>query len=173
MAQYPRLQVFLREVVPSSLSDDMLAGRYDVAIMFYPGPIRGLETRAMHSEHLWPRRSSRPSRHPRDDQRRTSGRRALDRHAARGRADVACGNLEAAPTIEQVAVWKPGNLNPTLWLFLQAAGIVRNSGVPPHGVAPITVAAIAVGREVGNLCYRSSLSECHRNLLHFIGFEPT
>jgi hypothetical protein len=90
-----------------------------------------------------------------------------------GIAGVTFHNLEAAPTIEQVAVWKPGNLNPTLWLFLQAAGIVRNSGVPPHGVAPITVAAIAVGREVGNLCYRSSLSECHRNLLHFIGFEPT
>jgi DNA-binding transcriptional LysR family regulator len=52
MTAYPQVHVALREVVPSFLPDDVLAGRYDAAIMFYPGPIRGLETRVIHSEHL-------------------------------------------------------------------------------------------------------------------------
>lgn len=52
MAAYPKVHVRLREVIPSSLADDVLAGRFDAGIMFYPGSIRGLETRAIHHEKL-------------------------------------------------------------------------------------------------------------------------
>ncbi|HVY18280.1 MAG TPA: LysR substrate-binding domain-containing protein [Rhodopila sp.] len=52
MTAFPKVSLMLKEVVPSSLPDDVLAGRFDAGIMFYPGPIRGLETRVIHSEHL-------------------------------------------------------------------------------------------------------------------------
>jgi len=52
MAAYPQVHVRLREVIPSSLTEDVLTGRFDAGIMFYPGPVRGLETRAIHSEKL-------------------------------------------------------------------------------------------------------------------------
>lgn len=52
LAAYPGVHVALKEVVPSTLPQDILAGRFDAGIMFYPGPVRGLETRVIHSEHL-------------------------------------------------------------------------------------------------------------------------
>lgn len=52
MAAYPDVDVKLREVIPTSLIDDVLAGRFDAGIMFYPGPIRGLDTHIVYSERL-------------------------------------------------------------------------------------------------------------------------
>jgi DNA-binding transcriptional LysR family regulator len=52
MTAYPGVHLSLKEVVPSTLADDLLAGRFDAAIMFYPGPVRGLESRVIHREHL-------------------------------------------------------------------------------------------------------------------------
>jgi DNA-binding transcriptional LysR family regulator len=52
MAAYPGVEVKLREVIPTSLADDVLAGRFDAGIMFAPNPIRGLETRAIYRETL-------------------------------------------------------------------------------------------------------------------------
>jgi DNA-binding transcriptional LysR family regulator len=52
MAAYPQVEVTLREVIPSALVGDVLAGRFDAGIMFFPGPVRGLETRAIHREKL-------------------------------------------------------------------------------------------------------------------------
>jgi DNA-binding transcriptional LysR family regulator len=52
MAGYPGVHLSLREVVPSTLPDDLLAGRFDAGILFSPGPVRGLESRVIHREHL-------------------------------------------------------------------------------------------------------------------------
>ena len=52
MAAYPQVQLTLREVLPNSLVDDVRSGRFDAGIMFFPGPVRGLETRAIHRERL-------------------------------------------------------------------------------------------------------------------------
>ena len=38
MAAYPGVEVKLREVIPTSLADDVLAGRFDAGIMFVPNP---------------------------------------------------------------------------------------------------------------------------------------
>lgn len=40
-----------------------------------------------------------------------------------GVANVAFRELEAAPTIEHVIAWRPGNLNPALEPFLAEAGV--------------------------------------------------
>ncbi|MEA2733360.1 MAG: hypothetical protein QOD93_6258 [Acetobacteraceae bacterium] len=52
MAAHPHVRVTLREVIPSSLVDKVLDGRFDAGIMFFPGPVRGLETRAIYREKL-------------------------------------------------------------------------------------------------------------------------
>lgn len=49
---HPQVHVTLREVVPGLLVEEVLAGRCDAAIMFYPGEVRGLETRVIHREKL-------------------------------------------------------------------------------------------------------------------------
>jgi DNA-binding transcriptional LysR family regulator len=52
MAAYPQVRLTLREVLPNSLVPEVLGGRFDAGIMFFPGPVRGLETRAIHREQL-------------------------------------------------------------------------------------------------------------------------
>ncbi len=52
MAARPNVQILLREVVPSALANSVLAGRCDAAIMFNPGPVRGLEIRPIYRERL-------------------------------------------------------------------------------------------------------------------------
>ena len=52
MAAYPGVHVSLKEVVPSSLPGDLLAGRFDAGILFDPGPVRGLSYRVIHRERL-------------------------------------------------------------------------------------------------------------------------
>jgi len=52
MALYPRVEMTLREVIPTVLIGDVLAGRFDAGIMFFPGPTRGLETREIYREKL-------------------------------------------------------------------------------------------------------------------------
>jgi DNA-binding transcriptional LysR family regulator len=52
MAAYPDVEVRLREVVPNVLVEDVLAGRFDAGIMFFPGAVRGLEIRPVYREKL-------------------------------------------------------------------------------------------------------------------------
>lgn len=49
---YPNVKLHLREAVPSALPDDILGGRLDAGIMFFPGRIKGLECRVIHQERL-------------------------------------------------------------------------------------------------------------------------
>src|SRR5882757_7463317 len=42
---YPGIDLKLREAMPSTLVDEVLAGRFDAGILFPPGPVRGLEVR--------------------------------------------------------------------------------------------------------------------------------
>jgi DNA-binding transcriptional LysR family regulator len=52
IAAYPDVDVKLREVVPNALIAEVLAGHFDAGIMFYPGPVRGLEVRPIYEEKL-------------------------------------------------------------------------------------------------------------------------
>ncbi len=174
MAAYPQVHVRLREVIPSALADALLSGGYDAGIMFYPGPIAGLETRpiyrealclAVHPDH---RIAAHHLVHARDldgepliaapAEVAPTLREAIVAYCRSGGfvptvrletqlqqtivslvgenlgvalvpesmrklgvADVAFRDLEGAPVIEHVIAWRPGNLNPALWRFLEAA----------------------------------------------------
>jgi DNA-binding transcriptional LysR family regulator len=52
MAAYPNVDVKLREIVPHELVAKTVSGRFDVALTFSPGTIRGLETRPIYREKL-------------------------------------------------------------------------------------------------------------------------
>jgi DNA-binding transcriptional LysR family regulator len=52
MANHPGVRVELREIIPATLADAVLAGQFDTAIMFNPGPVRGLETQTIYREQL-------------------------------------------------------------------------------------------------------------------------
>jgi DNA-binding transcriptional LysR family regulator len=58
---YPGIDLKLREAMPSTLVDEVLAGRFDAGILFPPGPVRGLEVRPIHSESLC---AAVPAAHP-------------------------------------------------------------------------------------------------------------
>lgn len=176
MAAHPQVRLELREVVPTSLADAVLTGRFDAGIMFYPGPLRGLETREIHRErlclavHATHPLARRALVHARDlagepliaapaevapilreeiaAYCRTGGfvptvrletqlqqtivslvaenlGIALVPDSVRklAFADVAFRDLEAAPVIAHVIVWRPGNQNPALRPLLAEAGV--------------------------------------------------
>lgn len=178
MAAHPQVHLTLREVIPTSLAEALLAGRFDAGIMFYPGPVRGLETRPIHRERLClavhPSHplASRASIGPRDldgenlivvpeevspmlreaiaGYCRTAGFLPTVRLEAQlqqtivslvaedlgialvpeslrklGIANVVFRDLEDAPAVEHVVVWRPGNLNPALRPFLAMAGVAE------------------------------------------------
>jgi DNA-binding transcriptional LysR family regulator len=52
MTDYPQVRVELREMIPDLLPDAVLTGRFDVALTFDPGPIRGLSTHRIFEEKL-------------------------------------------------------------------------------------------------------------------------
>ena len=52
MASHPGVRVELREVIPGILGDAVLTGRFDAAILFDPGPVRGLATQVIFREPL-------------------------------------------------------------------------------------------------------------------------
>jgi DNA-binding transcriptional LysR family regulator len=174
MAAYPQVHLRLREVIPSSLSDAVLSGGFDAGIMFYPGPVAGLETRPIHREalclavHPNHRIAAREVVCARDldgepliaapAEVAPTLREAIVAYCRSGGfvptvrletqlqqtivslvaenlgvalvpesmrklgiADVVFRDLEAAPIIEHIIAWRPGNLNPALWPFLAAA----------------------------------------------------
>jgi DNA-binding transcriptional LysR family regulator len=52
MERFPQVHVELREMLPEQLPDAVLTGRFDAAITFDPGPIRGLSMRRIFEEPL-------------------------------------------------------------------------------------------------------------------------
>ncbi len=104
MASHPEVRVELREVIPGSLVDAVLTGRFDAGIMFSPGPIRGLEMRPVHREQL-----------------------CLAVHAGHplaNRALVCAGDLRGEPLIAA-----PSEVAPTLREAI--AGYCRSGGLEP------------------------------------------
>lgn len=176
MAAYPQVRLTLREVLPNSLVDDVLGGQFDAGIMFFPGPVRGLETRGIHREKLClaVHPSHRLAGEPLVGAGDLAGepliatpaevapmlREAIAAYCRAGGfiptirletqlqqtivtlvaerlgialvpeslrklglANVTFRELEDAPDVEHVIAWRPGNLNPTLGPFLEAAGV--------------------------------------------------
>ncbi len=175
MTAYPEVEVRLKEVIPSLLVDDVLTGRFDAAIMFPPGPVRGLQSFPVHSEVLClavhadhdlahreridvsdlhgrplivtpqevaPTLRDAITRYFHDGGASPSVRLetqlqqtivslvaenlgiALVPESMRklGIAGVVFRDLENPPVIDNVIVWRPGNLNPALGNFLTIAG---------------------------------------------------
>jgi DNA-binding transcriptional LysR family regulator len=52
MTEHPQVHVELREMLPDLLPDAVLTGRFDAAVTFDPGPIRGLSTHQIFEETL-------------------------------------------------------------------------------------------------------------------------
>ena len=52
MTDYPQVRVELREMIPDLLPDAVLTGRFDAAVTFDPGAIRGLSTHQIFEEKL-------------------------------------------------------------------------------------------------------------------------
>ncbi|OWJ60811.1 LysR family transcriptional regulator [Inquilinus limosus] len=86
---YPEIELTLREAMPAGLVDDVLAGRFDVGILFPPGPVRGLETWPVHSESLC---AALPAGHP------LAGRDRLDARDLEGQPLIATPP-EVSPTL--------------------------------------------------------------------------
>jgi DNA-binding transcriptional LysR family regulator len=178
IAAYPQVHLRLREVIPSSLTDAVLSGGFDAGIMFYPGPVAGLETRPIHRESLclavhpshWIAARAVVCARDLDGEPLIAApaevaptlREAIVAYCRSGGfvptvrletqlqqtivslvaenlgvalvpesmrklgiADVVFRDLEAAPVIEHIIAWRPGNLNPALWPFLAAAERIR------------------------------------------------
>lgn len=176
VAAYPLVDVKLREVVPGSLPEAVLGGRYDAAITFFPGNIRGLESYpifreslclAVHREHplaqsdevdgialkgeplmATPVDVAPTLRRAIEDYCRASGfapsvrletqlqqtiLSLVEENLGIGLVpqsmgkycppDVVFRPLVSAPVVEQVILWRPENLNPTLRPFLTIAGV--------------------------------------------------
>jgi DNA-binding transcriptional LysR family regulator len=179
MAAHPGVHVELREAIPGILANAVLTGRFDAAILFDPGPVRGLETQAIYRERLSLalHASHRLAAHTTIAAAQLNGepliaapvevaprlRRAIVDYcrsggaeptfrlevelqqtivslvaenlgialvpqsmAKLGIANLLFRDIEDAPVIEHVMVWRPGNINPALKLFLEEA---RNGGV--------------------------------------------
>jgi DNA-binding transcriptional LysR family regulator len=52
ISAHPKVKLHLKEIVPSALPEDIMSGRIDAGILFYPGIIRGMTFRVIHSERL-------------------------------------------------------------------------------------------------------------------------
>lgn len=87
ITSHPQVHVELREVIPSMITDEVLAGRYDAGIGFAPGAMRGIETLPVHRECLC-------LAVPRD-------------HALAGNALVSARELEGQPLIAAPAEVAP------------------------------------------------------------------
>lgn len=61
LSAYPDVKIQLVETIPSSLPDDILSGRFDAGVLFFPGNVRGLQFRTIHSEKMC---LAVPSEHP-------------------------------------------------------------------------------------------------------------
>jgi len=175
ISAHPQVKLHLMEVIPSSIPDDILGGRFDAGILFPPGNIKGLAFRVIHTERLC---LAVPENHPLAKRSRITPkavgsepliaapedvsptlRGAILRWFRSGSIDptfrletqlqqtilslvaeglgvalvpesmkklgvtgVTFRPLEHAPEIEHGLAWKPGNLNPTLPLFLKSSG---------------------------------------------------
>jgi DNA-binding transcriptional LysR family regulator len=104
MQHHPGVHVELREMLPDALPDAVLKGRFDAAITFDPGPIRGLSARKIHREPLC--------------------LVAPEGHRLAGQADVAAQDLEGEPLIAT-----PPEGSPTL--RDEVVRFCRSGGVAP------------------------------------------
>lgn len=52
IASHPRVQLHLRETLPSALLDGVRDGKFDAAVTFAPGPLRGIASMVIHHEPL-------------------------------------------------------------------------------------------------------------------------
>ncbi len=176
VSAHPQVRLQLREVIPSSLPDDILAGRFDAGIMFPPGKVKGLDSRPIHRErfclavpadHLLARRSRitppllrgealiaapeevsptlraailgwfRNGGTTPDIRLETQLQQTIvslvaeglgialvpQSMAKLGMEGVVFRPLEHAPEIGHVIAWQAVNRNPSLPLFLKAAGV--------------------------------------------------
>ncbi len=142
MASHPQVHIELREVIPGSLAEAVLAGRFDAGIMFNPGPIRGLETRRIHREPLC---LAVHFEHP------------LAGHAVVGAVDLGGEPLIAAPTEVSpmlreaiVGYCRSGGFEPTFKLETQlqqtiVSLVAENVGIAlvPQSMRKLGIAGVA------------------------------
>jgi DNA-binding transcriptional LysR family regulator len=141
METYPLVDLRLREIIPTTLLGDVLAGRFDAGIMFFPGATRGLETRTIYSEKLC------LAVHPSHElaARDLVGARDLD-----GQPLIATP-MDVAPTLRQAIAdyCRSGGATPTIRLETQlqqtiVSLVAENLGIAlvPHSMRKLSVADV-------------------------------
>ena len=129
MAAYPGVEVRLREVIPTSLADDVLAGRFDAGIMFVPNPLRGLETRAIYRETLC------LAVHPSHE---LAGRATVSPRDLDGQKLIATP-MDVAPTLrEAIAEYcRPAGVSPSIRLETQLQQTIVSLVAENLGIAVV------------------------------------
>ena len=138
MTEHPQVRVELREMIPDLLPDAVLTGRFDAAVTFDPGPIRGLSDASDIRRKALSRRAFRPFLHRvAEHPRRTAGGRALDRHAA-GRP---------APTLRDAILrfCRSGGITPTIRLEAQLQQTIVSLVAEELGVALVPTSMSRLG----------------------------
>ncbi len=142
MASHPHVHIELREVIPGSLTEAVLAGRFDAGIMFNAGPIRGLQTRTIHREPLC---LAVHSSHP------LAGRALVSARNLDGEPLIAAP-AEVAPMLREaiVSYCRSGGVEPTVRLETQlqqtiVSLVAENVGIAlvPQSMRKLGIAGVA------------------------------
>jgi DNA-binding transcriptional LysR family regulator len=144
MAAYPQVHLQLREVIPSSLAQAVLSGGFDAGIMFYPGPVAGLETRPIHREALC------LAVHP---EHRIAPRELVCALDLEGEKLIAAP-AEVAPTLREaiVAYCRSGGFVPTVRLETQLQQTIVSLVAENLGVALVPDSMRKLG--IANVVFR-------------------
>lgn len=127
MAQHPDVHVELREMIPDLLADAVLTGRFDAAIMFDPGALKGLAMRQIFEEPLT--LVLHPS-HP------LAARKMVEAHHLAGQALIAAP-AEVAPTLRNAILryCRSGGFTPSFRLEAQLQQTIVSLVAENLGVA--------------------------------------
>jgi DNA-binding transcriptional LysR family regulator len=138
MANHPQVHLKLREVVPALLTDAVLSGQFDAAIMFSPGPTKGLETRTIRREHLC---LALRATHP------LAGRAAIGARDLDGEPLIAAP-AEVAPTLREAIVryCRSGGFEPAFRLETQLQQTIVSLVAEGLGIAlvPQTMSKLGI-----------------------------
>lgn len=144
MASHPGVRVELREVIPGILGDAVLTGRFDAAILFDPGPVRGLATQVIFRE---PLSLALHVSHP------LAARKTVSAGQLNGEAFIAAP-AEVAPRLRQsiAGYCRSGGFEPTFRLEVELQQTIVSLVAENLGIALVPRSMAKLG--IANLAFR-------------------
>ncbi|RBP37667.1 LysR family transcriptional regulator [Roseimicrobium gellanilyticum] len=127
ISTHPQVKLHLREIIPSTLPDDIFSGHIDAGIMFPPGQIKGLAFQALHHERLC---LALPSGH------RLAGRSRINPTHLQGEALIATPE-DVSPSLRGAILdwFRSGGSSPTIRLETQLQQTIVSLVAEELGVA--------------------------------------